>query len=81
MNPQENRRKWHVNREISVGDAMTALGLLVLGFLAYSTVVTRVALLEQAQAAQKEEAASTYTRLESNIAEINHKLDRLIERR
>lgn len=76
-----NQRKWHVNREISLGDVIGLLAAIAAVLLAYGKIDTRVSLLEQSQTVQTAAQDSTTRRIESNIAEMNHKLDRLIERR
>lgn len=76
-----NQRKWHMSREVSLADVLALVTALILGSLAYSTVVQRVALLEQGQASIKGDLEQTTKRLETAMGEINHKLDRLIERR
>lgn len=76
-----NQRKWHLNREVSFADVLTMLTLVGLGMVAYFSLLTRVSLIEQAQGSLKADAEQTTKRLEISIGEINHKLDRLIERR
>lgn len=82
-----NQRKWHVNREVSVGDLIVMLGAVVGILLTYGKLDTRVSLVEQTQVTVKADQVSiksdmsqTTNRLEVSISEINHKLDRLIER-
>lgn len=76
-----NQRKWHMNREVSLGDVV---GMLVAGaaiLVAYGRLDTRVSLVEQQQGTIKADVEQTTKRLETAMGEINHKLDRLIERR
>ena len=76
----DNRRKWHVTREISITDLVglaTACGAVL---VAYGKLDTRLALVEQFNNTQAIEMERQNKRLEEGQGEINHKLDRLIEK-
>lgn len=77
----ENKRKWSVNKEISLGDLICLATAFSGLFMAYNVLNTRIALVEQAQAALAAEQDRSVKRMEQAVSEINHKLDRLIERR
>lgn len=69
--------KW----EISLGDVVGLIAAIAAVLMAYGKLDTRVSLVEQSQAAQAAEQDKSVKRVEQSISEINHKLDRLIERR
>ena len=77
---EENRRKWHINREVSVGDALALIMALTAVLIAYFAHDTRIALLEQSQITWSQFAQNAVDRLERTVNTINDKLDRLIER-
>lgn len=83
-----NRRRWHIKKEISLGDLVAIVSAALAVVYAYTTLDKRVTLLESAAVVQKvtdtkqdEEALRYQARLERAIEEINKKLDRLIEGR
>lgn len=77
----DDKRKWHIGKEVSVSDVVCLAGACVAVLIAYGKLDTRVSLVEQSLSAQKIDAETTTKRIEASIAEINRKLDRLIERR
>lgn len=77
----ENKRKWHFGKEISLGDVIGLASAFAAVLIAYGKLDTRVALVEQSQAAQAMESEKVIKRVEEAIAKVNDKLDRLIERR
>lgn len=77
----ENKRRWNVSKEISLGDLIGLASAFAAVLVAYGKLDTRVSLVEQSQASQAAESERSTKRVEQSIAEINHKLDRLIERR
>lgn len=76
-----NRRKWSVTKEISLGDVIGLASAFAAVLLAYGKLDTRVSLVEQSQVSQTAASDRSINRMEQAISEINHKLDRLIERR
>lgn len=74
-------RKWSLTKEISIGDAIGLVSAFAAVLIAYGKLDTRVSLVEQSQATQAAEQDRSTKRVEQSIGEINHKLDRLIERR
>lgn len=77
----EDKRKWHIPKEISIGDIVGLVSAIAAVLIAYGKLDTRVALLEQSQAAQIVSAEKAVIRMELSIYEIDRKLDRLIESR
>lgn len=84
----ENRRKWHIKKEISVGDliAFTAAAGAVVS--AYTTLDKRLTIVEDRSTQQAttdkrqdEESIRNQQRIDETLREMNRKLDRLIERR
>lgn len=73
--------KWNVRWEISVGDVVGLISAIAAVLLAYGKLDTRLSLAEQSIASQTLEQKEAVRRVEQSIAEMNHKLDRLIERR
>lgn len=84
----DDRRRWHIKKEISVGDAIAIIIGTAAAFGAWSNLNTRVAILEQTRIEQARnderqdsEAARYQARIDKSLEEINRKLDRLIENR
>jgi len=75
----ENKRKWHVAKEISVADVVGLAVAFAAVLTAYGSLNTRVALMEQSQTLQQVEFSRSIERLEQAMSEVNKKLDRLIE--
>ena len=80
-------KRWVLKKEVSIGDiiAFTAAALAVI--FAYTTLDTRVRLLENHAMVQKdrdksqdEEAIRYQARIEESLRVLNSKIDRLIER-
>lgn len=83
-----DRRKWHVKKEISVGDLIAFVMAAVAVITAYSTLDKRLAVIEEkvvtqavTDARQDGEALRYQSRIDAALTEINRKLDRLVERR
>jgi hypothetical protein len=79
---------WTLKKEISLGDliAFTSAGLAVI--YAYSTLDSRVKVLEESKVVQQrtdqrqdEEHIRYQVRIDATLSQINAKLDRLVERR
>lgn len=70
-----------MTKEVSIGDLIGLISAFAAVFIAYGKLDTRVSLVEQSTASQAVELDKSTKRVEQSIAEINHKLDRLIERR
>ena len=77
---ENNRRKWSFSKEVSIGDAVGLAVAFTAVMLAYGALDRRIALLEQSQVTGSEYARTAISRMEESIAEMNRKLDRLIER-
>lgn len=77
----ENKRKWSVNKEISLGDLIGLISAFAAVLIAWGNLDKRITLVEQSQAALAVEQDKSVKRMEQAVSEINHKLDRLIERR
>lgn len=84
----DERRRWHLKKEISIGDLLAILLAAGALFGAYSTLDQRIGKLEQLAGFQKqidvrqdEEALRYQQRIDESLREINRKLDRIIERR
>jgi len=76
----DERRKWHVTREISVTDLIGLTTFCGLLFVAYAQLDKRIAVLEQERLTQSVETQLTNTRVQDSLSELNHKMDRLIEK-
>lgn len=79
---------WKFNKEVSIADIVSIILAAGAGFAAYTNLSTRLAILEDRQInqtkndqRQDEEQQRGAKKLEDSIAQINMKLDRLIERR
>jgi hypothetical protein len=84
----DDRRRWHIKKEVSLGDIIAFVVAAVALAGAYATLDKRLALLEQAvvvqhvvDARQDEESLRFQQRVNEALSEANRKLDRLIERR
>ena len=77
----DNKRKWHMVKEVSIGDLIGLIAACSAVLVAYGKLDTRVALIEQSQVSQQAEFGRSISRLEGAISEMNRKLDRLIERK
>lgn len=88
-NPEgPDRRKWHVKKEVSVGDLIAFAAAAIAVVTAYSTLDKRLTVLEDRSVAQTandkrqdEEAVRYQARIDANLQEMNRKLDRLLERK
>ena len=79
--------RWRVKKEISLVDIITIVTALLSVVYAYTTLDKRITTVEQAalvQAAtdkrQDDESIRTQTRIDTQLTEMNRKLDRLMER-
>lgn len=79
--------KWRINKEISVPDIISFVAAVAAVVVAYSTLDTRLRLVEQAIVTQKETDARQdqdslryQGRIEEALRGLSLKLDRLIER-
>ena len=84
----EERRRWHIKKEISLGDLIAFASAALAVVYAYTTLDKRVAILESTTIVQKatdtrqDEDSNRYQqRIDDSLREINRKLDRLVERR
>lgn len=84
----EERRGWHLKKEISLGDVLAITLAAAALFGAYSTLDKRLVQLEATSVFQKqidvrqdEEALRFQARIDEALRAINAKLDRLVERR
>lgn len=83
----EQPRKWHVERTVSVGHIITTLSVAATVIIGWKDIDKRVAIVEWSSAQQKEidarqDAANqlAFEGLRSDLRDINQKLDRIIER-
>lgn len=79
--------KWRINKEISVPDIISFVAAVAAVVVAYSTLDTRLRLVEQAIVTQKEtdhrqdqDSLRYQGRIEEALRGLSLKLDRLIER-
>lgn len=87
MDEPENKDRWHLKREIQLGHLLTTLGLTITAMTYVTKMDSRILLLEQQVAVQRErderqdrkneEALATVNK---TLERVNDKLDRLIER-
>lgn len=84
----DERRKWHIKKEVSLGDLLAFCSAALAVVYAYTTLDKRISLLEDAKVVQKvnddrqdHEALRYQQRIDVTLQEMNRKLDRLIERR
>lgn len=84
----EERRRWHLKKEISLGDILAFASASLAVVYAYTTLDKRVTLLEKVAVEQKDtdrrqddESIRSQARIDAQLVEINRKLDRLIEAR
>ena len=82
------RRKWHVKKEVSVGDLIAFTAAAIAVVTAYNTLDKRLTVLEDRavqQAAndkrQDDDSIRYQKRIDDTLAKMDSKLDRLIERR
>jgi hypothetical protein len=82
-----NRRGWHVNKEVSVGDLVALLLAIAAVILAYSQLDKRVTVLETVPSAQAStdarqdlEARALKNEIGARLDRMEDKIDRLIER-
>ena len=84
----DERRKWHIKKEVSLGDLIAFASTALAVVYAYTTLDKRIALLEKGAIVQmvNDERQDTDSlryqqRIDTSLQEMNRKLDRLIERR
>jgi len=84
----QERRGWHIKKEISLGDvlAFTSAGLAVV--YAYTTLDKRIALLEEAKVVQvsvdnrqEQDFIRYQQRIDETLKSIDRKVDKLMDRR
>jgi len=83
----EDRRGWHVKKEISIGDLIAFASAALAVLYAYFTIDKRLTIVEQAvtgqvatDARQDSESIRYQQRIDDSLRSMNLKLDRLIER-
>lgn len=81
-----DRRRWHVKKEVSIGDAVAMLSAAVAVIYAYSTLDKRLTVLEQAATFQQitdnkqDETLTTFrNRMDAALTRIDSKLDTIIK--
>jgi hypothetical protein len=79
---------WTLKKEISLGDLIAFTSAAIAVIYAYSTLDSRVKVLEDNRASQQrtdqrqdEEHIRYQVRIDTTLSQINAKLDRLVERR
>jgi hypothetical protein len=84
----EDRRGWHVKKEIGIGDLIAFASAALAVIYAYTTLDARIKLLEAAavnqattDSRQDSDSVRYQGRIDETLREMNRKLDRLIERR
>lgn len=84
---EEQRRKWHINREVSVGDVLAYIFAGTAILLSYGKLDTRVAILENSVPAQalrdqmQDDTLRAFTQeVRQQLMRIEDKLDRLKEK-
>ena len=73
---EPDRRKWHLERSVSVTHIITTLSMIAAMFFWAHRTDTRITVLEVEQAG----AVKSMQRIEGQLEKLNDKLDRLIER-
>jgi len=73
----ENRRGWHVKKEITLGDLIALLVAIAAVLAAYARMDVRVSLVEQAVAYRTQ----SLEEIKSQLQRLDAKVERLIERR
>jgi hypothetical protein len=73
---QIGREKWHLKKEISLGDVIAIVISITAILGAYARLDTRVSLLEQSQNYTK----AAFEKIDASIERLSSKIDRLIER-
>lgn len=74
---QEERRKWHVNREVSVGDLVAISGAVAAVLVSYFSLDKRVAMVEQAISQQRNEMSSSIQEIKTDVRRLADKMDRV----
>lgn len=84
----EERRRWHIKKEVSLGDLIAFASAALAVVYAYTTLDKRVSILEDSDRARQiaEERKNAdfiryQQRIDVTLDRINDKLDRLIDRR
>ncbi len=79
---------WKLKKEISLGDILAFCSAALAVIYAYSTLDSRVKILEESRQTQQrtdqrqdEEHIRYQVRIDATLSQINAKLDRLVERR
>ena len=84
----KDRRRWHVKKEVSLGDGIAIISAALAIVYSYSTLDSRLRILEDVRSIQvrvdqrqDDEAIRYQARIDASLSEINRKLDRLVERK
>lgn len=82
-----NRRRWHLDRSVSIGHLITTLTIAASIFIWAMKMETRISLLEQSAVRQVEidrrqddTQKESVTVMRDQLRDINSKLDRIIEK-
>lgn len=89
---RRERARWKINREISVADLVAVGGAILAALYTYTSLHEQIALVAQANAAagqvqsaidkrQDEDNLRYQARIDSQLSELNRKLDRVLERK
>lgn len=73
---EHDRRKWHLDKRLNVGHILTTVTLTLGIFIWASKMDSRITVLE----VQQQNSAATGIEIKNQLADLNRKLDRIIER-
>lgn len=76
----ENRRKWHVKREISLGDLVAVTTALVAVVISYAQLDARVKLVEVLTGQNAAQIAGTVTEIKSDMRRLADRIERIVEK-
>lgn len=76
---QEERRKWHVNREVSVGDLVAIVGAIVAVLVSYFSLDKRVAVVEQALTQQRSEMGANIQEIKTDVRRLADRIERVLD--
>lgn len=78
---------WTLKKEVSLGDLIAFTSAVLVAIYAYSTLDSRVKILEENKVTQRiydqrqdDESVRYQARIDATLSQINSKLDRLVER-
>ena len=77
----EQRRKWRVNREVSIGDLVAISGALAAVLITYTTLDKRVAVMETLTAQQQATVTQTVQEIKTELRRLTDKIERLTEKK